>query len=274
MLSPMLSPTRRALLVGINAYPDSALRGCVNDVQDMAEFLVDKCDFEEADVRLLVDARASTRGILDRLDWLTSGARPGDRLFFHYSGHGAQVTDRDALGSVQRPEDVLCPQNFDWTPGHMISGRQLNHIFCALPKGVTTTVVVDACHSGDIDRDLPKPGRRERRIVPPADLAWRRRAAKKRGHRAVPLAGDLSLPEPPVAIVTGCRSDQTSADAVFGDRPNGALTYYLLRQLGAAGGLTDPLPALVARVVAALGENDYDQVPQLVGGDTHRAFLP
>ena len=35
----------RALLVGINKYPSSPLNGCINDIQDMADFLVGKCKF-------------------------------------------------------------------------------------------------------------------------------------------------------------------------------------------------------------------------------------
>ena len=67
----------RALLVGINAYPGQPLRGCVNDVSDMAKFLVEKCQFASDDIRLLVDARATTEGIYDRLGWLlTDFIRP------------------------------------------------------------------------------------------------------------------------------------------------------------------------------------------------------
>ncbi|MFH1476981.1 MAG: caspase family protein [Verrucomicrobiota bacterium] len=50
----------RALLVGINAYPDAPLRGCVNDVTDMANFLVARRGFAQADIRLLSDRRATT----------------------------------------------------------------------------------------------------------------------------------------------------------------------------------------------------------------------
>ena len=86
----------RALLVGINAYPGQPLNGCVNDVNDMARLLVDACGFRSAEIRLVVDARATTANIRDRLEWLVAGARPGDRLFFHYSGHGARFPVRNA----------------------------------------------------------------------------------------------------------------------------------------------------------------------------------
>ena len=67
----------RALLVGINAYPGQPLNGCVNDVNDMAQFLVDRCGFSTDDIRLLVDDRATTDGIKERLAWLVQGAAAG-----------------------------------------------------------------------------------------------------------------------------------------------------------------------------------------------------
>jgi len=84
----------KALLVGINKYPGNELNGCVNDVQEMAGFLTTKCNFAHGDIRLLTDARATTQSIRERLNWLLDGLKPGDRAFFQYSGHGAQVATR------------------------------------------------------------------------------------------------------------------------------------------------------------------------------------
>jgi hypothetical protein len=57
----------RALLVGINSYPGNELQGCINDVTDMAEFLVSHCGFNENDIRLLTDSRATTDAITAHL---------------------------------------------------------------------------------------------------------------------------------------------------------------------------------------------------------------
>ena len=90
----------RALLVGINSYPTAPLQGCVDDVQDMAGFLVESCGFLDSDIRLLVDARATTDAIRERLTWLVSGVRPGDRVLFHYSGHGTVLPLRGPSGAI------------------------------------------------------------------------------------------------------------------------------------------------------------------------------
>lgn len=147
----------RGLLVGINAYPGNELQGCINDVTDMADFLVSHCGFDEDEIRLLADGRATTSAILDRLNWLVDGAKAGDRLVFHYSGHGAQFPIRDPNGKVTRIDECICPVDFDWTEEHAIRDKEFHKIFSALHKGVDLTWVSDSCHSGDLARDFMPP---------------------------------------------------------------------------------------------------------------------
>jgi hypothetical protein len=263
--------------VGINKYPGSPLSGCINDVTDMAAFLVDRCNFSSKEVRLVTDGRATTQAILSRLRWLVRGAKPGDRLFFHYSGHGAQVATRNDAEEVDGLDEVICPVDFDWSDAHMIRDNHFKEVFMAIPKGVEFVWVSDSCHSQDLTRDLlpPPEGKlaRPRRLAAPADIAWRNRVAHdaKVPHRALArTAAELNL-----ALISGCRSDQTSADAWFGERPNGALTYYLLRALESPHGLKEPLTELVPAVRSALTRAGYDQKPQLEGAEAIRklAFL-
>lgn len=264
----------RALLVGINAYPGAPLSGCVNDVEDMASFLVANCGFKTKEIRLLTDARATTQGILDRLGWLTTGLRKGDRIFFHYSGHGAQVATRTGSGEVDGKDEVICPVDFDWSDPHMIRDKDFNRIFATVPAGVEFVWVSDSCHSGDLTKDMPPPNLRFRRYPVPADMRWRQLTLadekKSGGGGFAKTAQDLN-----VALISGCKSNQTSADAVFGGRPNGALTYFLLDALKKPGGLKNPLTTLVPAVQAALKKKKFSQVPQLEGSKAicGKAFL-
>ena len=259
----------RALLVGINKYPGSPLSGCVNDVTDMAEFLVDRCGFKSSDIRMIVDGRATTKAISTRLAWLVRGAKAGDRLLFHYSGHGAQVATRNANEELDGRDEVICPVDFDWSDEHLIRDKQFHELFQTIPDGVEFNWVSDSCHSGDLDRELPHPGQHlplSKRMLPPADIQWRNRAAvesKVELRGLVRVAQELNL-----GLITGCRSDQTSADAWFSDRPNGALTYYLLRALESPAGLKEPLAHLIPAVRSALKRAGYSQQPQLEGSAT------
>lgn len=264
----------RALLVGINAYPGNELNGCVNDVTDMADFLVSHCDFDESDIRLITDARATTNAILDRLKWLISGAKAGDRIAFHYSGHGAQFPFRDDSGRVTRVDECICPVDFDWTEAHAIRDKQFNDIFKQVPKGVDFAWVSDSCFSGDLARTLLPPKRRVKVFPMPADIAWRMRTAETESMKVPGFAhviNDLA-----VVLISGCSQHETSADAEIDGRFNGALTYYLLQTLSGPNGSTQTLEQAVARTRAALHQNGYAQHPQLEGSRDLMggAFLP
>ena len=263
---------QRALLVGINEYPSAPLHGCVNDVQDMAEFLVERCGFDMNDVRLLTDARATTQGILERIGWLLTGVRLGDRIFFQYSGHGAQMATRNPQGEVDGLDEVICPVDFDWSDDHVIRDKDFDRIFSAVPPGVEFVWVSDSCHSGDLSRDIPHPGRLPRSMPLPADMDWRLRTARKAGLRALGMrsAGGLQ-----VALVSGCAAEQTSADAVFSGRSNGALTYYLLQVLKDAASGNSPLAGVVEQVRLLLRNNGFEQIPALEGSEeiSDRPFL-
>ena len=79
----------KALLVGINAYPNPSnhLRGCINDIVDMENFIASKNKvYPKENIRTLTDARATKKGILSALNWLLLGASAGDQLLFQYSG--------------------------------------------------------------------------------------------------------------------------------------------------------------------------------------------
>jgi hypothetical protein len=58
---------KKALCVGINAYADKPLNGCVNDANDWAELLVGHFDFPRSSVVLLTDKGATKRAIVQGL---------------------------------------------------------------------------------------------------------------------------------------------------------------------------------------------------------------
>jgi hypothetical protein len=268
----------RALLVGINRYPGCPLSGCINDVTDMAHALVDKFKFASSSITLLADERATTQRILGALNKLVHGAQAGDRLLFHYSGHGAQVAARKDE-HVHGMDDVICPVDFDWSEEHLIRDVTFHQIFSALPDGVKFNWVSDSCHSGTLDRDLEPPAKKgskkpkvlgPRCMTPPADIAWNHhRVARDLGHSSRNIHRTSIEKALPVGFVSGCKDRQTSADANFGGRANGALTYFLLKHLSA----DQSLAKVVDAVRADLKKNGYTQVPQIDGTRVTAPFL-
>ncbi|HEV8436914.1 MAG TPA: caspase family protein [Methylomirabilota bacterium] len=164
-------PERRALLIGINAYPVPAnrLEGCVNDVFLMSSVLQES-GFRPQEIRVVFDERATTANILERLHWLLDNVEDGAERVLFYSGHGAQIPSYDARGEVDRLDECLVPYDFDWTPAHAIRDKQFLEFYSQLPYTSRFVAVFDCCHSGGMTRDG---GLRPRGIDPPDDIRHR-----------------------------------------------------------------------------------------------------
>lgn len=256
--------SNKALLVGINRYklPDCNLNGCINDVTNMRHILTTYYGFSVKDIRVVVDERATRDGILKRLDWLVRDSVPGDRLFFHFSGHGSQVRDRDGDELKDHLDEILCPHDMMWD-GNYIVDDELEKIFSKVPGEANLDVFLDCCHSGTATRFAPAsfecPSEnlpRGRFIQPPADILCREEEDLLT-HRL--FAGQINH-----VLFSGCRDNQTSADAFIDGHYNGAFTYYFCKHIRDTGGNVTR-KELLKRVRASLKFNRYDQEPQLEG---------
>lgn len=172
---------KKAFICGINLYPGSPLMGCVNDANNMYGMLTDTFGFDPANVRVLVDGRATTAEMKARLDWLVTGAQPDDVLVFHYSGHGSQIVDRGEQDELSdHLDEIICPVDLDWGQ-KLISDDDLGDFLSRVPAGAFAYVILDSCNSGTGTRlltsasqaeDTPiKQGyKRNRYMIPPLDI--------------------------------------------------------------------------------------------------------
>lgn len=246
----------RVLLIGINAYPHAPLNGCVNDIVDMKAFLIKNYGFKEEQIKVLKDGDATTNNIHSGLNWLVSNARAGDRRFIHYSGHGAEYANPNAVDQPNNANQIICPVDFDWSPSRMIMDVQFAAIFKTFPAGVKFNWVSDSCNSGDLTRAILKPKTKVRQYPIEAPEAVRIAISKcknKSNSRGM-INGILD-----VGYISGCKSDQTSADAYIDGRYNGALTYYLLKELNA--NKSRKISDVVREVNTQLQANGFDQDP-------------
>lgn len=189
------TPDRRALLVGINNYPDpsNVLEGCVNDVFLMSSVLQES-GFQPEEIRVVLDDRATTAAIMERLHWLLDGVRGGDQRVLFYSGHGAQIPGYGIKDEPDHVDECLVPYDFDWSPEHAIRDKQFCEMYSQLPYDSYFVAMFDCCHSGGITRDG---GPRIRGLTPPDDI--RHRALRWSGREQMWVPRDFPEINPSLA---------------------------------------------------------------------------
>jgi uncharacterized caspase-like protein len=248
---------KKALLVGINDYPGTYndLMGCVNDVNNMRDLLVSLFGFTPADISVSTDREATTANILNGLNALVSGAKPGDLLVFHYSGHGSQVVDTNG-DETDKLDEILCPYDLDWKT-KMIRDDDLMKIFEPVPPGVHIEVFLDSCHSGTGLKLMPGNNgsyRRPRFLAPPQDLM--------KLASAIPVRTTRIKPAKVRVLWAGCRANQYASDALIDGQYGGAFTTFLCNLVRQAKGnicRKDLIKALQTEMKRA----GFKQTPQL-----------
>lgn len=144
----------RALLVGISEYKDKRanLVGPKEDVQDMEKFLIGNLKFAKTDIKMLLNEQATREEIIKAFRrWLIEETRPGDRVFFLYSGHGSRLRD-DNGDEKDGIDETIVPYDVDTRTG---AGQIRDDVFEELIRelsGRRAVLVFDSCHSGTISR--------------------------------------------------------------------------------------------------------------------------
>ena len=264
---------KRALIVGINYVgTGNDLQGCINDANNMNALLKDHFGF--TDIRLLLEKDATTANIKDSLRWLVSGCRPGDVLFFHYSGHGSQIPDTsDPDVEPDGLDEIICPIDLDWKD-NVITDDYMKWVFDTVPAGVNLTVVLDSCHSGtaldQANQYMPLglgearvfgEGDDGRYLAPPLEVQQLIEQLAAEPKPRVIQSRDVNQTG---LLISGCQSQQTSADAYIGGVYQGAATYSLLSTVKSHSYDLD-YKALVDDMNNFMVKNGYSQRPELNG---------
>merc|ERR1712232_905545 len=292
---------KKAVLVGINYINHSRgrLKGCINDVKNMQQFLEQR-GFRGANVRILTDdlqdrSRQPTKAnILRDLKWLAQGAKPGDSLFFHYSGHGSQVVDTSGDEEDGLDETIL-PVDYN-TAGQIIDDTLHEILVAPLPTGCKLTSLMDCCHSGtglDLPyvHNLPSSGMSGGSgsgghssgpggfplnelmginsvggLVNFGMKQAKKKKKKKKKKYSNSTPGELpGTSKADVMLYSGCRDDQTSADTSIQGEATGAMTWAFTSALEKNNNLTYWQVLEKMRDVLN-GSGRYTQVPQLSTG--------
>jgi len=243
------SGLKRGLLVGINYVGTPyELYGCINDVNNMKEHLESlypSCK----DYRVITDTtsmKPNRKTILDNIQWLVSDLKEGENVYFHYSGHGGRIIDRNG-DEASGMDSCIYPVNGSRV--EIITDDELREcIVNKIPKGCKCFVVIDACHSGTAV-DLRYLWECDKAGV----MSYREDKSYKKSHGTV-------------VFLSAAHDVQTAADTVdTTNRPAGALTWALI-ETWKTYGADIKTKYLLWDVRQFLKERGYGQIPQLSTG--------
>lgn len=205
--------------------------------------------------------------ILAAMDWLVG--EPNCTLFLHYSGHGGQIRDVDGNRSTGL-DDSLVPVDFE-VNGQISSTLLHEHLVTYMAPNCTLFILMDCCHSGSAvelpfvyrsDSDgrinMMDNLRKGAQLVGEAqDIISSGFTFNKVGEARELLAGATSFfrglkhmgeqeeeglsegefvgqygsENKMVTMFSGCRDDQTSADARISGQSTGAMTWAFLQTM-------------------------------------------
>uniref|UniRef100_A0A7S3KWD1 Peptidase C14 caspase domain-containing protein n=1 Tax=Amphora coffeiformis TaxID=265554 RepID=A0A7S3KWD1_9STRA len=157
IVPPGATGRRRALIIGINyTGQQGQIRAPQNDAHNVQQLLIRKCGFDPQEILMLVDdgeqMSPTKQNIQAGLQQMVAYSRPGDVLVVSFSGHGGRVADKDG-DEEDGYDSSLMPVDFA-SAGQIVDDDLLKYFIKAIPAGVHTTMLVDACHCGSVG-DLP-----------------------------------------------------------------------------------------------------------------------
>lgn len=252
--------SKKALLIGCNYKGTPAeLRGCINDVKNIREFLLTERGYKDTEIRVMTEETTNTKdipnkdNIIEALTWLVKDNKSDSRLFLHYSGHGSQQGDsRFNSDEVDKLDESICPLDYA-TKGQIIDDDLKKLVINPLVSGAELIFLCDACHSESI-----------------LDLKYNYKINTAGTETTYTIVSNSKYAQTPAKVVSisGCMDSGTSADAYIDKKSQGALTYSFLKTFSDLKKAKIPVTykRLMKNILVYLKQNGYSQVPQISTG--------
>lgn len=251
-----MSSTKKALLIGINytSIPDITLNGCIDDIVNMRNVLIDAYDYQSSNITLLRDDGsdpkfAPTReNIIAQFNQLAQQSSSLDEIWVHYSGHGSLING-NANGKM---DNILVPVDYQ-ANGFIREGvllAILQQIKCR------SILIFDSCHSGSMC-DLPY----SVQYKTPANYVTIKN-------------NNVVIKNPNIFVFSGCKDNQTCADTyseVLGEAV-GAFTNAFIECLRKTRHNTSLL-LLYRDICVTLANTGFSQVPVLSLSSTPSTYV-
>jgi len=235
---------KKALLIGIDYIDVSgiSLKGCINDIINMRNMLIDAYGYSPDNVTMLRDddpekyTCPTHDNIYDSIVGLVIESGNLEEIWLHYSGHGSRIHIQNSESSG----DILIP--VDYSSAGCISDTDLYDIVRRIKCRAFLTF--DCCHSGTV-----------------CDLPW-----QLEYRQDIMLATQVNaykINNPHIFMFSGCKDDQTRADTTnLLDQRMGAFTNAFTECLRKSNHNTDIL-SLHKDICIGLLNSGYSQTPIL-----------
>lgn len=262
-----------ALLVGIDNYPPpvSSLKGCINDVMAIEEYLRSRVEREGFQLHLksLKDEEATRQAIIDNFRQHLCEANSNDIALFYYSGHGSREQAPREFWHFQadRLNETLVCYDSRLKDGWDLADKELAKLISEVAqKKPHITIILDCCHSGSGTRDLfQETAVREyvtdERIRPLESFIF----STQEIENLILSSGQASgwnLPTGRHILFASCQNSETAKEYQTDEENRGAFCYFLTQTLKQSqGNLT--YRDLFKRINALVRSKIKQQSPQL-----------
>jgi len=241
---------KKALLIGID-YTDvsgATLKGCINDIINMRNMLIDAYDYNSDDIIMLRDddivkfQPPTYFNILDSLSSIVKESKDLEEFWLHYSGHGSRIQNNNSNSEFL---EIIIPVDFKES-ACITDIELLNQIKNLKCRSI---LLFDCCHSGTV-----------------CDLPWVFEYSSEKLNKT--KISDLIIDNSNIFMFSGCKDDQTSSDTInFLDQRVGAFTNSFLECLRKSHHNIDFI-TLYKNICNDLLKSGYTQIP-LLSSTTH-----
>lgn len=294
---PTVHAAAKALFIGIDDYADPQLKlmGVKEDVKLLTDELIRAKAFSRDQLKTLLDKQATKTNIVKTFkDFLIDGTKPGDTVYFYFSGHGVQVWDENGDEEDGKDEALLpYDSRFTSTPAarkfrgatstaysaqdtvNLIVDDELHGLLGRL-KGRTVVFLSDSCHSGSVYKSVnpffvryktPQIPNFYKSVLDPRIATPVHKALVTEKHN---LGADLDVPDVKIAAFTASEDSQPAEVISFDRQPKGfhsVFTWYLLHavrggaDLRKSGKIT--LGDVARYIETEVKRGGHNQVPQV-----------
>jgi len=187
---------KKALLIGCNytSIPNARLYGCINDIINVRNVLIDAYGYNPSDIIMLRDdinnatSLPTAKNIMDNLTKIIAGSPSCEEIWIHYSGHGSHIADNNGDES-DRYDEVIIPLDYQKV------GVITDDIIFAVIKNskCKTLLFFDSCNSGSV-----------------CDLQWN--FENRNGLFIKTMNPNHEISNPNIFMISGCKDSEYAND--------------------------------------------------------------